>query len=135
VVVAADQNCEQMLRDVDRVGREAQRAAYERAPELTRKGFAEPGLKLIKGLAADQQKLRAEADSPAFEAYAGSFDPIIVLGEQWLRAQRAEQFEQVTRLQDLLTNLGLEQQALARRAGLEKCSVDFLNAMVRSATS
>jgi hypothetical protein len=135
VIVAADQNCEQMLRDVDRVGREAHRAGYERATELTRKGFAEPGLRLIKGLAGQQQKLQAEADSPAFEAYAGSFDPIIVLGEQWLQAQRTNQFGRVARLQELLTNLGLEQQELARRAGLEKCSVDFLNAMVRSATS
>jgi hypothetical protein len=135
VIAAADRNCEQMLREVNRVGREAKRAGYEKAAELTRKGFAEPGLKIFQELARHQQRLQAQADSAAFSRYAASFDPIIVLGEQWLQAQRANQFEQVMRLQELLTNLGLEQQQLARRAGLPNCSLDFLNAMVRSATS
>jgi hypothetical protein len=133
VVVAAkaNRNCEGMLRAVSRVGREAQEAGYETAKELTTKGFAEPGMRLMKDLARRQQALQADAASSAFDAYATSFDPIIVLGEQWLQAQRDLDFERVDQLQELLTDRGTEQQALAKRAGLARCNVDFLNAMVR----
>lgn len=135
VVAKANWNCERMLRAVARVGREAKEADYETAQELTTKGFAEPGMRLIIDLARRQQALQDEADSPSFDAYASSFDPIIVLGEQWLQAQRELEFESADQLRELLTNRGAEQQVLARRAGLAKCDVDFLNAMVRSATS
>lgn len=135
VVAKANRNCEQMLRDVVQVGREAQRTAYETAQELTTKGLAEPGMKLIKGLARNQQALQDEADSSSFDTYAASFDPIIVLGEQWLAAQRRLDFERAGQLEELLTDRGAEQRVLAQRAGLAKCSVDFLDAMVRSATS
>jgi|GEM_PF-4914519 len=134
VVVAANRNCARMLRDVTQVGREAAQTNYETARELTTKGFAEPGMRLIKDLAGRQRALQDDTDSPAFEAYVASFDPIVVLGEQWLQAQRKLDFERADRLQELLTNLGAEQQVLAERAGLARCSVDFLNAMVRSST-
>jgi hypothetical protein len=133
VVAEANRNCRRMLRDVTRIGRKAKGAGYKTARELTTKGLAEPGMRLIKDLARRQQALRDEAGSPSYEAYASAFDPIIVLGEQWLRAQRELDFERADQLQELLTNRGAEQQVLARRAGLRRCSVDFLNAMVRSA--
>jgi hypothetical protein len=135
VVAKANRNCERMLRDVVRVGRETQKADYRSAVELARKGFAEPGMELFRVLARRQQALQKAADSPTFETYAASFDPIIVLGEQWLGAQRKLDFERAERLQDLLTNLGAEQRNLAQRAGLSKCAVDFLNAMVRGSAS
>lgn len=135
VVAKANRNCEQMLQAVIQVGREAQRGEYETARELTTKGLAEPGMKLIKGLAQKQQALQAQADSSSFDAYASAFDPIIVLGEQWLQAQRQLDLERANQLEELLTDRGAEQQVLAKRAGLAKCSVDFLGAMVRSATS
>jgi Protein of unknown function (DUF429) len=135
VVAKADRNCERMLRDVVRVGREAAKADYRSAVELARKGFAEPGMELFKDLARRQQALRDAADSPAFDTYAASFDPIVVLGEQWLGAQRQLDLERAKRLQELLTNLGAEQQVLAQRAGLTECAVDFLDAMVRETAS
>jgi hypothetical protein len=135
VIATADANCRALLRAVARVGREAQHAGYETAAELTTKGFAEPGLKLFKELARQQRQLQAEAGSAAFEAYADSFDPIIVLAEQWLQAQRTKDSDQVERLQQLLTDLGAEQQVLAAEADLPKCSINFLDAMVRSANS
>lgn len=135
VIVTANENCKALLREVARVGREAKNAGYRTAAELTVKGFAEPGLKLFKQLARQQRQLQGEADSEAFEAYAASFDPIIVLAEQWLGAQRANDSRQAERLQQLLTDLGAEQQVLATRAGLSKCGVNFLDAMVRSASS
>lgn len=135
VVVTANGNCEAMLRGVNRIGRKAKRAGYETAVELTTQGFAEPGLKLFKSLARRQQQLRGEAETEAFEAYAESFDPIIVLAEQWLQAQRTGDASRAERLQHLLTDLGAEQQVLAQRAGLPRCSVNFLDAMVRSASS
>jgi hypothetical protein len=135
VVAKADLNCEHMLQAVVQVGRVAQRTEYETARELATKGLAEPGMKLIKELARNQQALQDEADSPSFDAYAAAFDPIIILGEQWLQAQRQLDFERADQLEELLTDRGAEQQVLAKRAGLAKCSVDFLAAMVRSATS
>lgn len=135
VVAKADLNCEHMLQAVVQVGRVAQRTEYETARELATKGLAEPGMKLIKELARNQQALQDEADSPSFDAYAAAFDPIIVLGEQWLQAQRQLDFERADQLEELLTDRGAEQQVLAKRAGLAKCSADFLAAMVRSATS
>jgi hypothetical protein len=135
VVATANLNCEHMLQAVTVVGRKAQRAGYKTARELTTKGLAEPGMKLIKELARNQQALQGEADSPSFDAYAAAFDPIVVLGEQWLQAQRQLDLERANQLEELLADRGAEQQVLAKRAGLAKCSVDFLDAMVRSATS
>jgi hypothetical protein len=135
VIVAANGNCEETLREVDRIGRESKRAGYETAVELTTKGFVEPGLKLFKNLARRQQQLQGKAESEAFETYAASFDPIIVLAEQWLQAQRANDTAKTARLQQLLTDLGAEQQVLAKRASLPKCSVSFFDALVRSSTS
>jgi len=135
VIATASKNCAEMLREVNRVGEKAKRTAYKTVTELTTKGFAEPGLKLIKNLAKRQQQLQGEAESEAFEAYAESFDPIVVLGEQWLQAARANDTAKAERLQQLLTNLGTEQQVLASRAGLPKCSVSFFDALVRSSTS
>jgi len=135
VIVTASKNCAEMLREVDRVGQKAKRTPYKTVTELTTKGFAEPGLKLIKNLAKRQQQLQGEAESEAFDAYAASFDPIVVLGEQWLQAARANDTAKAERLQQLLTNLGTEQQVLASRAGLPKCSVSFFDALVRSSTS
>jgi hypothetical protein len=135
VVAKANRNCERMLRAVTRVGREAKEAGYKTARELTMKGLAEPGMRLIEDLARRQQALQGEADSAGFDAYAAAFDPIIVLGEQWLQAQRQLDFERANQLEELLTDRGAEQRVLAERAGLAKCSVDFLDAMVRSATS
>jgi hypothetical protein len=135
VVAKANRNCEQMLKDVARVGHEAREAGYETARELTTMGFAEPGIKLVKDLARRQQALRDEADSSNFDAYAVSFDPIIVLGEQWLQAQKDLDLESVGQLQEILTSRGSEQQVLAERAGLARCNVDFLNELVRSASS
>lgn len=135
VIATASGNCEAMLRAVDRIGRKSKHAGYETALELTTKGFVEPGLRVFKGLAKRQQQLQGEADSEAFDAYAASFDPIIVLAEEWLQVQRKNDTRQVERLQQLLTDLGAEQQVLAKRAGLPKCSVSFFDALVRSATS
>lgn len=135
VVSQANRNCAQMLRDVIRVGRKVRETEYQTARELTTKGLAEPGMRLIKGLARRQQALQDEADSPSYEAYASAFDPIIVLGEQWLRAEGKMEFERADQLQELLTSRGAEQRVLAQRAGLSRCSVDFLNAMVREAAS
>lgn len=135
VIATANANCAAMLREVNRIGRESRRADYETALELTTKGFVEPGLKQFKGLARRQQQLQGKARSEAFDAYAASFDPIIVLAEQWLEAQRAADITKAGRLQQLLTDLGAEQQVLAKRAGLPKCSVSFFDALVRSATS
>jgi hypothetical protein len=135
VIATANGNCEAMLREVNRIGRESKGGGYETALELTTKGFAEPGLKQFKDLAKRQQQLQDKARSEAFDAYAASFDPIIVLAEQWLEAQRAADITKAGRLQQLLTDLGAEQQILAKRAGLPKCSVSFFDALVRSATS
>jgi hypothetical protein len=134
VVVKANRNCGQMLRDVKRVGRQVRRTNYNSVAELTTEGLAEPGLALIKELARRQQRLRDAASSASFDLYASSFDPIIVLAEQWLQAQRKGDSAEAERLQELLTDLGAEQGQLALRAHLSRCGVDFLNAMVRSAT-
>lgn len=135
VIVRANRNCKAMLRAVNRIGRESKRAGYETALELTTKGFVEPGLKLLKNLAKRQQQLQGQAESDAFDSYAASFDPIVVLAEQWLQAQRASDAAKAQRLQQLLTDLGAEQQVLAKRADLSKCSVSFFDALVRSSTS
>lgn len=135
VIVTANGNCKTMLQAVNRIGRESKRAGYETAVELTTKGFVEPGLKVFKNLARRQQQLQGQAESDAYDSYAASFDPIIVLAEQWLQAQRTNDAAKAARLQQLLTDLGAEQQVLAKRAGLSKCSVSFFDALVRSSSS
>jgi hypothetical protein len=134
VVTQANRNCRQMLRDVKQVGRAAIRGDYSDTLELATEGFAKPGLRLMRGLAKRQQALEPSADSARFSVYADLFDPIIVLAKQGLSAGRADDRARSQQLRDLLTGLGEDQQQAARRAGLRDCGVDFLDALVRSAT-
>jgi hypothetical protein len=134
VAARANRSCRQMLRDVKRAGRAATRVNYSSTLELATEGFAKPGLRLTKALAARQQALEPAAGDARFSAYADLFDPIIVLGEQGLRAGRANDRARSEELRDLLTGLGEDQREAARRAGLRDCSVDFLAALVRGAT-
>ena len=134
VAASADRNCRQMLREVRRVGRRASEGDYRTALELTIEGYTAPGLRLIKRLARRQEALQPAAADPRFDLYVDAFDPIITLGEQGLRAGRAEDVARVVQLRDLLTGLGADQRQLARRAGLQGCDVDFLNALVSGAS-
>ncbi len=134
VVAEANRNCRRMLRDVKRAGRVAARTQYSSTLELATEGFARPGLRLTERLAERQQALEAAADDPRFSIYTGLFDPIIVLGEQGLIAGRAEDPARSAELRDLLIDLGEDQRRAARSAGLQDCSVDFLEALVQGAT-
>jgi hypothetical protein len=133
VVSRADGNCRWMLRNVKRVARSVDLSDYTSGFQLTTEAFAKPGIKLVKSLARRQGSLRASADDPRFDAYVELFDPIIVLGEQRLKAGLAGQEARSKHLQDLLTELGDEQREAAGQAGLAACDVDFLEVLVHQA--
>lgn len=133
VVTRANRNCLRMRHDLKQVWRRAAQRSYRSALELTVEGYTAPGLRLIKRLAVRQKALQPAAADSRFALYVSLFDPIVALGEQGLRAGRAEDIGRVTQLRDLLIGLGADQRKLARRAGLRDCDVDFLESFTPGA--
>lgn len=134
-IARANANCREMLRDVRQLAKGVLSSGYHNTLELTTEGFAKPGMNVLRRIARRQQALAPAVDDPRFDLYAGFFDPIIVLAEQRLRAGQAEDLATSLNLQDRLTTLGIEQGLAAHSAGLPDCEVDFLDAMVRAASS
>ncbi len=134
VVVSANANCRQLLREVKKLAAGVLSRGYANTLELTTEGFAKPGIRVVKHTGLRQQELERAADDPRFDLYADLFDPIVVLAEQRLEAGRGQDLNRVARLQEQLTGLELLQRKAARNAGLVDCDTNFLDAMVRSAT-
>ena len=134
VVVSADANCRQLLRDVKTLATGVLSRGYANTLELTTEGFAKPGIRVVKRTGLRQQELEGAASDPRFDLYADLFDPIVVLAEQRLEAGREQDLNRVVKLQEQLTGLELLQRKAARNAGLVDCDTNFLDAMVRSAS-
>lgn len=129
----ADSNCRDFLLEARRIGRKA----FGDAPpttilELATERLVKPSIPVLEGMAKRQQGLEPEADSSSFNLYAELFDPIVAIARERLAAGRAGDAAKAKRLEELLTNLGLEQRQAAREAGLADCDIDFQHALLSS---
>jgi hypothetical protein len=141
LLARANANCRRFLRQARELGKgafsEGSGTILERATEQVIK----PGIPLIEDMARRQQALARAGRDPALSLYADLFDPIVVLAQERLRSGRAAirignelERERSGELEDLMTDLGNEQMAVARGAGLRDCSVDFRKALVSALT-
>jgi hypothetical protein len=133
MVSRADSNCRDFLREARRIGREA----FEGSPpatilELATERLVKPSIPVLEGMAKRQQALESEANNSSFNLYAELFDPIVAIARERLEAGRAGDAAKAKRLEELLTNLGLEQRQAAREAGLGDCDIDFQHALLSS---
>jgi hypothetical protein len=126
----ANANCRAFRSEVEAIGRSALRDAD--LTQVLTEGLVRPSIPALKRIGARQQALMTEADSPSFALYANLFDPIIVLAQERLRLGRASELAGSREIEKLLTELGLEQMAAARQAGLRDCNVDFQSILLSS---
>jgi len=126
VVAKANATCRYFFRATQRLGQGALAGfSPTRALEITTERLVRPSIPLLKRVAKRQQALKPMANNARFDLYADLFDPMIVIAQDRVRAGRAGDYEQSRNLEELLTELGVEQVDVARRAGLRDCTVDF----------
>jgi hypothetical protein len=131
----AEANCRLMLDEVKALAHGVLSEGFKNNMQLVTIGFGRPGLEVARRARSRQQKLIGAIDSKAFETYVGLFDPIILFAQESIEAAKAEDLVTVTNLKEKLTTLGVEQGLVANEAGLPACEIDFLEAMVRAASS
>jgi hypothetical protein len=135
VIAKANANCRFLRHGAQEIGRGAL-AGYnpQTALRATTEHLVKPSISLLERVARRQQALEPEAKDPSFNLYAEFFNPIVVTAQERLRSGRADDYGRSRELEELLTSLGLEQQAAARRAGLRDCNVDFQHVLLSSLT-
>jgi hypothetical protein len=133
VVARANATCRHFVREIKQIGT----GALARGPEttnleLTTENLVKPSIPLLERVGKQQQALQKAAHNPWFDLYAELFDPIVALAKQRQRSGEADDFYRSRDLEELLTNLGLEQMEAARNAGVRDCNVDFQNVLLSS---
>jgi hypothetical protein len=140
-VARANANCRDFLRGIHEIGKGALKGEGN-IPELATENLVKPSIPLLERVARRQQAVARESGDPRLQLYADLFDPIIVLAQRRLHigrlAERAGQGEEVLRareVEELLSQLGLEQRQAAREAGLSDCDLDFEHELLTSLTA
>jgi hypothetical protein len=88
-------------------------------------GVVGAGIAILGEEAAALRSLGPPPASPALETYLGLFDPILELARQRLQAGNVGDSERARRLELMISSLGQEQSAAAKRFGLRACSIEF----------
>lgn len=96
---------------------------------LTTEGLIKPGVAIRERLANRLRALpKPQRGGASVAAYLELFDPLEVLSRQRLQAGHEENQDEAQRLEKLMRDLAIEQQAAAREAGLDTCATDFVGA-------
>jgi hypothetical protein len=132
VLAKAEGNCRYLLRETRRIGREAISGAPQTTLELATERLVKPSIPLLERVAARQQALEPAANSSLFSLYANLFDPIIVLAQKRLRVGAEGDYAGSKRIEETLTDLGLEQRRYARLAHMRECDLDFQHILLES---
>jgi hypothetical protein len=133
VLARADANCRYFLRETKQIGRRALADPSSTVIlELTTERLVKPSIPLLEHVADRQQALESMAHDPRFDLYANLFDPIIAIAYERLGAGRVGDPVRSKNLEELLTNIGLEQRQAARDAGLRDCDIDFQHVLLSS---
>lgn len=123
--------CARAVGQTRRIGKELARAEITPAtPDLlavTTERLVRPGIRIRAEMAA---RLRAlplpDEGRETVQAYLDLFDPLEELARLRLQAGIDRDLEEALRLENLMQEMGEEQQAAARLAGLEVCATNFV---------
>ncbi|HEX3042848.1 MAG TPA: hypothetical protein VHP56_12240 [Solirubrobacterales bacterium] len=127
----ADAICQKGVARTRRLGREFSAAGITpTTPDLlavTTDHLVRPGIRVRAQMAEELRALgQPKAGGEAVEAYLELFDPLEELSRLRLHAGVASDVGESHRLETLMQELGEEQQAAARIAGLEACATNFV---------
>jgi hypothetical protein len=134
VLAHADANCRAFLHETKRIATGALASPPANALELTTERLVKPSIPLLERIADRQQALEPAAHDPQFDLYANLFDPVVVLAHERLVAGQEGDYPRSRELEEMLTDLGLEQRDAARGVGLNDCDVDFQHVLLSSLT-
>jgi len=127
----ADAICQKGVARTRRLGREFSAAGITpTTPDLlavTTDHLVRPGIRVRAEMAEELRALgQPKAGGEAVQAYIELFDPLEELSRLRLSAGNAGDVGESHRLEILMQELGEEQQAAARLAGLEVCATNFV---------
>jgi hypothetical protein len=133
----AEKVCGRALDQTRRLGRAFSKAKISPAtPDLlavTTEKLVRPGIAIRARMARQLRSLPPpERGGESVAAYLELFDPLEELSRQRLEAGLERDLDEVRRLEALMQELGEEQEAAARLAGLEACAANFVNAALES---
>jgi hypothetical protein len=132
VLAQANANCRYLLRETRRIGRKAVTGAPASTLELATERLVKPSISVLERVADRQQGLESVAHSSLFDLYANLFDPIVVLAQKRLSVGQAGDYTDSKQIEEMLTDLGLEQRRYARLARLKDCDLDFQHILLTS---
>ena len=122
--------CARALAETRQLGQEFSRSTEVTDPlTLTTEGLIKPGIAIRERLANRLRALpKPQQGDASVAAYLELFDPLEALSRQRLQAGHEEDQDEAQRLEKLMRDLAIEQQAAAREAGLDTCATDFVGA-------
>jgi hypothetical protein len=123
--------CAKAVRQTQQIGKQLTKAGISpQTPDLlavTTEQLVRPGIRIRAQLADELRALRPPtAGAETVQAYLDLFDPLEELARLRLQAGVENDLEEARRLESLMQELGEEQQAAARLAGLEVCATNFV---------
>jgi 4-amino-4-deoxy-L-arabinose transferase-like glycosyltransferase len=116
--------CRHTVRKVRGLGRRFGRSDTTDSLARTTDELVRPGLAILESQARQMRAIEPAPEDQDLQRYVELFDPILALGRERFRAGRAGELDEARRLEMLGRELGEEQLAAARRAGLRDCEVD-----------
>jgi hypothetical protein len=133
----ADAICSRMVTDAARMGTELRDGSEHPSNPLamTTKKLIEPAIPIVEESSRQLRALKPRAKSVSFESYVNVFDPIMSLLRGRVEAGNAGEGSRAHELELQLIDLSALLRSLARRAGLQACDVDFIQAFTATGTS
>lgn len=128
----AEAACRDFRREVEGIARGALANPPSTMSELMTERLVRPSIPALERIGRRQQTLEAVMGDAQFNLYANLFDPIVVLAQERLRAGRSGNLRRSKETERMLTELGVEQRAIARLLGLRACDVDFQHVLISS---
>ena len=123
---AAERICHIALAETHALGERFKRSPGNGSSlQVITNGLVRPGIKIRERMAARMRRLAQSASDPRFTAYVDLFDPLDSIARERLRAGLTGQIARARDLERLMVDLGDEQKAAARLAGLPTCTKDF----------
>jgi hypothetical protein len=123
--------CERALVETHQLGQRFSHSTEVTADPLTltTEGLIKPGIAIRERLANQLRALpKPQRGDASVAAYLELFDPLEALSRQRLQAGHEGNQHEAQRLEKLMRDLAIEQQAAAHEAGLDTCATDFVGA-------
>jgi hypothetical protein len=138
ILAKANANCRYLRRETVKIGTGAL-SGNSNLFAMTTERLVKPSIPLLERVARRQQALAKQADDPKLTLYARLFEPAIALAKQRLRTGRISERPGHAQasilskgLENLITDVGVEQKQVAGEAKLPACSIDFEHVLLSS---